>query len=56
MDEALVQILVLVVIGLVWLFVNLKAGHYWLSVLSLIATIAFIGAASWQALIYAGLF
>lgn len=55
MDETLVQILVLVVLGLVWLFVNMKAGHNWLSVLSLIATLGFIGAASWQALIYAGL-
>lgn len=44
------RVLILLACGLVWLFVNIKAGESWLKLVSIVCSLAFLAAASWVAL------
>lgn len=49
--DVLIQVAVLLVVGLVWLLINVKAGQTWLKLVSMIGLLGFLGAASWIALV-----
>jgi hypothetical protein len=49
-QEEITRIVVLLLVGLVWLFFNLKAGVTWLKFLTLMLCLIFLGAASWLAI------
>ena len=47
--NAIEQIGILLVMALVWLLINIKAGQTWLKVVSVVGLLAFMVMASWVA-------